>query len=404
MTKYVRGVSRPLPQSGDCVAATLYRLVCHIAIEIPQQLVNMIFSANSRRFIIISRIGHHSLHLLYDEYLIPFRSVEHYYGAQRCSGDLFEGVADSAVPECFLYSGSVFHIISQKSKLITQGALGKIERLFLERFCFFEGLDSLVGGQMKLHKALLLICAIGGAAGVEANPYQVELFADYEHIDSDQSSFGANAQMYFAPVRVDNHVLAEAAFLNRASNLTVRYGKATLFYDGEQLGEGGELVDFTNTRLDVDWYGVTTGVYLAFSQETYAPEDRYEDWPDYGDWGAKVGFMPMPGILVYTDYQDEVGYKPNFSVKYVSNMTNGKAVNLEASYTDYGDDGRNFLQVGADIYLSRTFSVGGTISQQEDTRFGFRTQYFFSPTYYIGAFVSVDDDYEKLGVNAGMRF
>lgn len=255
-----------------------------------------------------------------------------------------------------------------------------------------------------LLKPLVFWGAMSGALTLSADPYQVDLSGEYEYIDGDQSLFRANAKMYFAPVMVDRHVLAEAAFLNRISSLQVSYGKASLFYDGETLGAEGELVDFTNTRLELDWYGVTTGVYLAFVQETYAPEERFQAMPDYSDWRAKVGFLPMPGILVYTEYQDETGYKPNFTVKYVSSVTNGRAVNLEASYIDHGDDGQNFLRVGADVYFTRAFSVGGTISQQDDTAFGVRTRYFFSPTYYVGAFTTIDDENEKFGLSAGMRF
>lgn len=254
---------------------------------------------------------------------------------------------------------------------------------------------------LSLWVVVLALCSVGAFA----SPYQVEVSGAYKYIDSDQSEIEASARMYFAPVKTEKHVLAEAAYLERVSNLKVTYGKPTLFYDGNALSQGDELVDFVYTELAVEWFSRTGGMYASFFHQTFAAEDDQQDFPDFDDWGARLGFLPMQGILVYTEYQEESGYNPNFTVKYVSNIASGKAVNLEANYIDYGsDDERNYLAVGADIYLNRSFSVGGTISQQEDTVFGVRTRYFFNPTYNIGAFARTGDDLSAFGINMSIRF
>ncbi len=257
---------------------------------------------------------------------------------------------------------------------------------------------------MKIIAAISALFLVLCSLPASANPYQVEISSYFNYIDSDQSEIGASAQMFFAPVATDNHVLAESAFLERVSNLKVSYGKPTLYYDGEKLYQGNQLIDFVSTELSVEWFSSPAGLYMSFYQKTFSAETKTNEYDDYDDWGARIGFLPMPGILVYSSYQDETGYKPNFTVKYVSDSKSGKAVNLEANYIDYGEDGRNYLAVAADIYLSRTFSFGGTISQQDDTIFGVRTRYFFGPRYNIGASAHTGAGVNEFIVSAGIRF
>lgn len=269
---------------------------------------------------------------------------------------------------------------------------------------------------MNTFSRWLLVGLLGANGGLAcAEPYQVELGGAFGYIDSDQSEAIASAEMYFIPVNPDKNVLAEAAFLARASSLKVRYGKASYLYDGEKLLRGDEVVDFTYTEFAIDWYGTTTGLYLGFSQETFSPDDEeseHENIPDYDNWTVNFGFMPLSGILVYTSYEEEQGYDPNFAVKYVSELNNGKAVNLETRYIDYsGDDSedgeserQNYLMVGLDIYFSRELSVGGTISQQDDTVFGLRSRYFFNPSFSAGVFARSGDDVEEFGLSAKVRF
>ena len=77
--------------------------------------------------------------------------------------------------------------------------------------------------KLAIASALLSALAITGTA----NAYQAEIGASAGLIDPDNASssgsFGVDGTYYFNPVQTRNAPLAEAAFLDRASNVNAKY-------------------------------------------------------------------------------------------------------------------------------------------------------------------------------------
>src|SRR5690625_447531 len=81
---------------------------------------------------------------------------------------------------------------------------------------------------------------------------------------------------------------------------------------------------------------------------------------DYGSSDTVVtgtfGVLPIDGLRITTSVTDD-GYDANASVKYVTAIGSVNYLNVEGTYQD--DDLDDYLSIGADFYIDRTFSFGG---------------------------------------------
>ncbi|ROQ20992.1 putative porin [Marinimicrobium koreense] len=208
---------------------------------------------------------------------------------------------------------------------------------------------------MKI-KSLALATAFSLTSGLAmANSYQAEVGASYTDVENGDGVFGMYGEFHFSPVQTRNHPLAEAAFLERSSNV---YAAADDDFDA--LTVGGELY-VPDTMFYVG--GRVTRVDNAAGDETTAY--------------ATLGLTPVDGLLVTTEFSED-GYDANISAKYVTSLGGGNFVNLEGTYqdTDFDDD---ILSLGADFYFDRTWSVGaGYTDFLGDDQFTLRTEKFFT--------------------------
>lgn len=80
--------------------------------------------------------------------------------------------------------------------------------------------------KLAIASALLSALAVTGSA----HAYQAEVGGSYTYTDWDQfdstHSFGVDGTYYFNPVQTRNAPLAEAAFLNRSSNVNAKVNYA----------------------------------------------------------------------------------------------------------------------------------------------------------------------------------
>src|SRR5690625_7507275 len=92
---------------------------------------------------------------------------------------------------------------------------------------------------MKLKTLAVATALVFGSAAAVASPYQIEGSASYYHLDRDSGgsdgAFGVRGEYHFAPVQTRNHPLAEAAFLERSTNV---YAQGADDFDA--LSFGGE--------------------------------------------------------------------------------------------------------------------------------------------------------------------
>ncbi len=232
-------------------------------------------------------------------------------------------------------------------------------------------------------KSLALATAFTLTSGMAvANSYQSEVGANYTDVENGDGAFGIYGEFHFSPVQTRNHPLAEAAFLERSTNV---YAAADNDFDA--LTVGGELY-VPDTMFYVG--GRVARVDTANGDETTL--------------FATLGLTPIDGLLVTTEFSED-GYDANISAKYVTSLGGGNFVNLEGTYqdTDFNDD---ILSLAADFYFDRTWSVGaGYTDFLGNDRFTLRTEKFFTNEISGNlAFTDADVGGDTVTIGAAIRF
>ncbi|MNR79131.1 hypothetical protein D3C71_1417160 [compost metagenome] len=258
--------------------------------------------------------------------------------------------------------------------------------------------------KLAIASALLSALAITGTA----HAYQAEVGASAGLIDPDNGSssgsFGVDGTYYFNPVQTRNAPLAEAAFLDRASNVNAKYQ-----YD--------EVGNDERHR-----YGVGAEVYIPNSDfyvsgNVGRDDIKFDRGGDFDEtvYGAEVGYLPAPGLLIAAglkgydnDYDD--GVDPTLRAKYVTSLSNGKDINLEAG-AGFGD--LDEYNLAADYFIDKTLSLGlDYYSKDRDygdtNEFGINARKFFTPQVSLEGRVGFgevgNNDYNKFGLAAKYRF
>jgi hypothetical protein len=264
----------------------------------------------------------------------------------------------------------------------------------------------------KLALATALLAGLG-----TAHAYQAELNVGYENTDFDDLSgdldtFFINGKYYLNGVQVKNAPLAEAAFLDKASNIGLGYANAS--------GDGDE---------DIDVFGVSGEFFIPNTQFYVSGVINQVDFGDDDNTGYafEVGYLPINGLLLAVGAADE-NVDPVQVVNYgfVPNLLNAvtvgddTAVSLRAKYvTQIGNHYTNFegltyfgdettYRLAADLYIDPTLGVGVSIADStednSDTIFGLRAQKFFTPTIAAGLNYTTTDGVDSFGINGTFRF
>ncbi|MCE3253216.1 MAG: hypothetical protein K0Q67_2236 [Cellvibrio sp.] len=196
-----------------------------------------------------------------------------------------------------------------------------------------------------------------------AATYQSELSAAYADIDISESSeegyfVDLEGKYYFAPVDTANHPLAEAAFIQKASNAYLNLGNA-------EYKDAGERLDIYHRSLGVDFYIPNSMFYLGAgiserkSKASWAG-GNYSDSNQWDStWFVKAGIAPVTGLLVWSEFTEDVDVSDEWDIngKYVIPLSGEQALNIEASYENTYDV-IDTITVAADYYLDRHLSLG----------------------------------------------
>ncbi len=290
----------------------------------------------------------------------------------------------------------------------------------------------------KLGLATALLLAMTGAQA-----YQFEVQGQSEYIDASAANdkdFTGSVQgtYYFKDVDTSKGPLAEAAFLNQASNVSLAYNYA-------ELGSNG--VDFTahNYGAKAEAYVPTqyVPVYASASySHTILDGKNNATGNDQGDrYALELGALAAPNFLVavgYTSVADQLALDA-FNVmsngvvksvgetatigddqdaitartKYVGNIDGtNMAVGFESGLV-YGDD--TAYQLKTDLYVTPKLSVGASYAKSSfagtpDSAWGANVNYFITPAVAVGAsYVNANAeevalDTQTVGLNAKFRF
>ena len=286
----------------------------------------------------------------------------------------------------------------------------------------------------KLGLATALLLAMTGAQA-----YQFEVQGQSEYVDTtenDKNFTGAvQGTYYFKNVDSSKGPLAEAAFLNQASNLSVAYNYAELDADVVAHNYGAKAEAYVPTKF-VPAYASASYSHTHTDGKNSVTRD------DNGDrYALELGAVVAPNFLVavgYTSVADETaldafgimnnGVVKTFGeaatiaddqdaitarTKYVGNIDGtNMALGLEAGLV-YGED--TAYQLKTDLYLTPALSVGASYAESSfdltpNKAWGANVNYFITPAIAVGAsYVNANAenanlDTQSVGVNAKFRF
>ena len=295
----------------------------------------------------------------------------------------------------------------------------------------------------KLGLATALLLAMTGAQA-----YQFEVQGQAEYIDTTENdkdfTGGLQGTYYLKNVDSTKGPLAEAAFLNQASNVSVAYNYG-------EVGSQGVDVIAHNYGIKAEAY-VPTKVVPVYASASYSHTilDAKNQHPTSkrldgnGDrYALEVGALPTQNFLVAVGYtsvadQDAVdafNVMGNGVVKAVAEAEtisqDQDAITARAKYVGaidgtnmavgfesgiiYGED--TAYQLKTDLFVTPKLSVGASYAESSfegtpDSAWGANVNYFITPAVAVGA-SSVNAnakeqeialDTQTVGVNAKFRF
>ncbi|MCA4790372.1 porin Omp33-36 [Acinetobacter towneri] len=289
----------------------------------------------------------------------------------------------------------------------------------------------------KLGLATALLLAMTGAQA-----YQFEVQGQSEYIDNtvnDKNFTGAvQGTYYFKNVDATKGPLAEAAFLNQASNFSLAYNYGEYDEDGLDIVShtyGAKAEAYVPTQL------VPVYASAAYSHTINDSKNNLK-FDDQGDrYALELGAVVAPNFLVavgYTSVADQTSYDA-FNIlsngvakaalesgtinqdqdaitartKYVGAIDGtNMAVGFEAGLV-YGED--TMYNLKTDLYLTPALSVGASYVETSadsvvDSAWGANVNYFITPAVAVGAsYVNANAvgeavDTQTVGVNAKFRF
>ncbi|HRO78347.1 MAG TPA: porin Omp33-36 [Acinetobacter towneri] len=303
---------------------------------------------------------------------------------------------------------------------------------------FHPFLTKLVTIMKKLGLATALLLAMTGAQA-----YQFEVQGQSEYIDNtvnDKNFTGAvQGTYYFKNVDATKGPLAEAAFLNQASNFSLAYNYGEYDVDADEADfvshvYGAKAEAYIPTQL--------VPVYASAAYSHTITDGKGGQDNDNGDrYALELGAVVAPNFLVavgYTSVADQTSYDA-FNIlsngvakaalesgtinqdqdaitartKYVGAIDGtNMAVGFEAGLV-YGED--TMYNLKTDLYLTPALSVGASYVETSadsvvDSAWGANVNYFITPAVAVGAsYVNANAvgeavDTQTVGVNAKFRF
>ena len=288
----------------------------------------------------------------------------------------------------------------------------------------------------KLGLATALLLAMTGAQA-----YQVEVQGQSEFVDAKEAhknfTGGVAGTYYFKNVDSAKGPLAEAAFLNQASNVSVAYNY-------------GEYKATNENRVASQSYGVKGEAYIptsvvpvyASAAYSHTHDDvKGSSEKDNGDrYALEVGAVVAPNFLVAVGYtslntqnsydansilsngvikaaleSDAIGNKKDVvtaRTKYVGAIDGtNMSIGFDAGLV-YGKD--TAYNLGTTLYLNPALSVGAsfvnTNANNNAKAWGANVNYFITPAVAVGVdYVNATTDVtaknaQSVGVNAKFRF
>lgn len=285
-----------------------------------------------------------------------------------------------------------------------------------------------------MKKLSLITALLSSCVALNANAYQTEATGAYEYVDMDggkTNSAAISGKYYFNPVQTRNAPLAEAAFLDKASNIGGGYAYSKL-QDDEDFGD----LQFNIIGVEGEIFIPDTQFYVSGALHRTNIKATINGLGSESDNGNgyefEAGFLPVNGLLLavgVADFSESINPVKVAKYGFVTNVSNAAvvsgdnddtAVSLRAKYvsevagfytnfegvTYIGDE--TSYRLAADLYLDQTLSVGvsfaDSTADDSDSIFNIRAQKFFNPQFALGVGYTRTDGADSYGINGTFRF
>ena len=276
-----------------------------------------------------------------------------------------------------------------------------------------------------MKKLALCILLATTSSVVTAETYNIEAdisFTTKDYYDQDIDSSLLDATYYFNSIDDTKGPLAEAAFLNKSSELSLKYGYASQAYrkNDTTWGIAGRYISDTGLLVAIDY--TNRGI-------TNITGDEYILDSGYLEVGTYITDESTLTLSYSTNQNDEIdvdGIISNTtSIRYnhLFLMENDTSIKLNARYgyttyrdDKYSDDDFSIVDLSGDYYFNRQLSVGLDFvkfktSQDEDAiRYGIKSSYFindkvsFSGAWSITDIEDSSEDATSFSIAVNSRF
>lgn len=229
---------------------------------------------------------------------------------------------------------------------------------------------------MQINKLAVAIALSLGSTVALADDYRAEVGLAYMDIEDVADANILSGEFHFKEVSTSGHPLEEAAFLEHSSNIAASYWDF----------DGGEIT--------------TVGLELYLNNIYVAPA-YIDSSEDDGEGLVALGYATN-GWRISTTVPEE-DYEANVDFKYVTALSGGSFLNIEAGYAD-GGDFDDTLTLGGDFYFDPTLSIGAAVINAEETDIEVRVNKFFTGKFRAGLSYTSSDLADVLLVDASIRF
>ncbi len=246
--------------------------------------------------------------------------------------------------------------------------------------------------------APLLLLALAPAAAL-ADDYRWEVRGDAGRdstrgsLFTDVDTLSLAGSWYFKPVSTEGVPLAEAAFLGRASRLSVVAGRFEIL-DTQLNAQAASVGYYIPSTMFYAGAGVSRGQNITAINSTIVMRE-YDT-----TWFGTLGMTPVDGLLLTTNFEED-GYDPNLTARYVGKLPNDHFYAGSVSIVE-PDQGDTSFGVDFDYFFNESTSAGVGYADAGD-RWELRAEKFFSRTWAAGFSAHTADGGDGFGVHVTWR-
>ncbi len=254
---------------------------------------------------------------------------------------------------------------------------------------------------------------------VYSDSYRNEIYVHYsDSSDVDEYSLNLQAKHYFSAVDITGLPLAEAAFLQKASSLTLAASNDNYQsgdYENDTYARSANVNYFIPDSIFFVGAGVIQQKHVIHNFDGGDDAGVYDYSTQWrSDWNARVGIAPADGLQIWSDFIEDADISEywNLSAKYVKPLANERAIGTEIRYADDDIAHVRSLMVSADYYFTHRFSAGAGVadfkfdnpSVKDNTAYHVRARHFVTENASID-FTYYSSDYsDRWAIGGAFRF